>query len=137
VRLAETKLERDEAIELVERMRQHVDDADAVIQSWIEIDQLELGDDGRYQLSDSLSAKCDLLLDKYNELVKKWNKWCSKIAPGEIGRPLAASEAQIAQVLKLHKDAVPVRLIVDETGLGRQTVRTIIGREHRTDRARR
>jgi hypothetical protein len=37
-------------------------------------------------------------------------------------------------VLKLHRTGIQLRLIVDETGLGLQTVRTVIGRKTRTDR---
>jgi hypothetical protein len=37
-------------------------------------------------------------------------------------------------VLKLRKEGMPYRLIMDETGLGLQTIRTIIGRKERTDR---
>jgi hypothetical protein len=133
-RADELKLERDEAYELVERMKQHVDDADNVINSWIEADQLELGDNGLYQFSPSLSTRYDEMLDKHLVLIKQWNSFAAMIAPRDVGRPLAASEAQCATVLKLHAEGTPLRLIVDETSLGLQTVRTIIGREHRTDR---
>ena len=82
------------------------------------------------------------MLADYNKLVdenhrlasENYRLWC-KILPGDIGRPLAASEARHAQVLKLRKEGTPLRLIVDETGLGLQTVRTILGRQNRTDRA--
>jgi hypothetical protein len=56
------------------------------------------------------------------------------VAPQDVGRPLDADEAQCARVLKLRKEGTPYRLIMDETALSLQTVRTIIGREHRTDR---
>ena len=46
----------------------------------------------------------------YLALEKKWNRFVPEynrlVAPKEIGRPLAASDTQIAQVLKLHR-AVP------------------------------
>ena len=47
------------------------------------------------------------------------------------GRPLAASEAQVAAVLKLHKASKSLRWIADETSLSLQTVRTIVGRKQR------
>ena len=42
-----------------------------------------------------------------------------------------------AQVLKLKRKGMSIRAIMDETGLGMQTVRTIMGREERTDRTSR
>ena len=109
-----------------------------MIEDWIAADELELGDDGLYRLSATVSTKYDELLDRYVALVKDWNKFVGEyiavIAPKDVGRPLAASDAQVAQVLKLRKEGTPYRLIVDETGLGLQTVRTIIGRKDRTDR---
>jgi Helix-turn-helix domain of resolvase len=74
------------------------------------------------------------LLDENQRLASENYKLWFQIIPGDIGRPLAASEAQCKQVLKLRKEGTPLRLIVDETGLGLQTVRTIIGRETRSDR---
>jgi hypothetical protein len=38
------------------------------------------------------------------------------------------------KIVKLRAEGTPLRLIVDETSLGMQTVRTIIGRKQRTDR---
>ena len=137
-RIDELKQERDEAYELVERMNQHVDVADAVIQSWIEVDQLQLGDNG-YRLKEGMGFQLDELARKYRELQRDWNKFVdiynATINPRDVGRPLAASKAQCAQILKLHAEGNPLRLIVDEVKpLGLQTIRTVIGRKHRTDR---
>jgi Helix-turn-helix domain of resolvase len=44
----------------------------------------------------------------------------------DVGRPLAASEAQAATVTKLHKAGKSLRAIVDETSLSPRTVRTIV-----------
>ena len=101
-RIAQMKQERDEAYELVDRMKQHVEDADELIQQWISAEQLELGDNGMYQMSVSLASQYDSLRDKYYALIKSWNRIVPMIAPKDIGRPLAASEAQCKQVLKLH-----------------------------------
>jgi transposase len=51
-----------------------------------------------------------------------------------VGRPLAASEAQCAQVSKLRKAGTSLRGIAEETGLGLNTVRTIVGKANGTDR---
>lgn len=99
---------------------------------------MQLGDDG-YSCQTGLAIEQhDQLIARHHDLLRRWNAMVGKyhaiVAPKDIGRPLAASEAEIAQVLKLRKEGVPLRLIVDETNLGRQTVRTILGRENRTDR---
>jgi Helix-turn-helix domain of resolvase len=52
----------------------------------------------------------------------------------DLGRPLAASDAQCAQVRKLRKAKMSLREIAEETSLSLQTVRTIIGCEARSDR---
>ena len=56
------------------------------------------------------------------------------MAPRDVGRPLAASEAQVSTVSKLHKAGRSLRQIEDETSLGLQTVRTIVGRKQGKDR---
>lgn len=45
------------------------------------------------------------LVDDYNDLVGRWNKYLPIInqRTQPIGRPLAASEAQVDTVRKLHK----------------------------------
>ena len=95
---------------------------------------MQLGDDGKWCWHANLADRYDALLERYRVLVKHWNKMLAVWAPQDVGRPLGASEAQCAAVLKLRKEGTPYRLIMDETGLSLETVRTIIGREQRTDR---
>ena len=45
-RIAEMRVERDEAFELVEQMKEHVSDVDALIDSWIEEFEIQLSQDG-------------------------------------------------------------------------------------------
>jgi hypothetical protein len=62
------------------------------------------------------------LVAKHNELARKWNY---KILGGQpVGRPLAASEAQIA----LRDAGTSLRTIAEETSLGLNTVHTILTR---------
>src|SRR5262245_10896224 len=63
------------------------------------------------------------LVDRYNECVRDWNR---HVVKQNVGRPLAASEAQCVQVLKLHKAGQSLRAIAEETSLGLRTVRTIV-----------
>lgn len=58
----------------------------------------------------------------------------SVVTPRNVGRPLAASEAQVDTVRKLRKAGRSLRGIVDDTSLGLNTVRTIVGRMDGTDR---
>jgi len=46
-RVAEMRAERDQAFELVEQMKEHVSDVDALIDSWIEAFEMQLSEDGK------------------------------------------------------------------------------------------
>ena len=133
-RIEELRQECDKAQDSENRMRDRLEDNRAVIESWIEAFDMQLGDDGKWCWHANLADRYDALLERYRVLVKHWNKMLAVWAPQDVGRPLGASEAQCAAVLKLRKKGTPYRLIMDETGLSLQTVRTIIGREQRTDR---
>ena len=75
-------------------------------------------------------------------LVRKWNAAVDDFnsavpQPRNVGRPLAASDAQCATVLKLRKTGTSLRDIAAETSLGLWTVRTIIDNRAGTDRTSR
>jgi hypothetical protein len=97
------------------------------------------------------------LVDDYNALVRDWNKYIWTARPRRnVGRPLAASEAQRQQVLRLRQSGLDreaffesllsgdlrvgqvrplsLREIAEVTNLGLNTVRTIIAQASRTDR---
>jgi hypothetical protein len=71
-------------------------------------------------------------------VLREWNRFVPKynaiVRAQSVGRPLAASDAQQHQVIKLRKAGKSLRGIVGETGLGIRTVRTIIGKTDGTDR---
>ena len=85
-----------------------------------------------------LIDKYHSLIEKHNALVREWNKLVREcngmVAPKQIGRPLNASDAQCAEVLRLRKAGTSLQDIADDTSLSLRTVRTIIGRDERTDR---
>jgi len=139
-RVAEIKVERDEATELVERMREHVEDADRIIESWIEAFDMRRKDDGDLSWAEWV-GRCEAAQQNYVAIVREWNRFVPDynrvIATKSIGRPLDASDAQVAQVKKLHKVGASLRGIVEETGLSFQTVRTMVGREACSDRTSR
>jgi hypothetical protein len=70
-------------------------------------------------------------VDKYNELVRRWNRYAATIQP--VGRPIEASDAQEQEVVALRKKGVSLRGITKQTGLGLKTVRTIIAHAERND----
>jgi hypothetical protein len=137
--LAEVKTERDAANDLVDRMRQNIEDANALTESWIESFNMQLDDNGMWSFEEDLSADYDELLIQYRDLLRNWNKnvgeFNATIAPKPPGRPLNASDAQCVEVLKLRKRKISLRDIADETSLALSTVRTIIDRDAGTDRS--
>jgi hypothetical protein len=67
---------------------------------------------------------------------RRWNKYLPVInrEPRNVGRPLAASEAQVVQVRKLRKAGRSLRHIAEDTSLSVDTVRTIVGKMNGNDR---
>jgi hypothetical protein len=49
-RVTELRQERDEARDLVQRMQERLEDNDALIDSWIEAFDMQLNDNGNWQL---------------------------------------------------------------------------------------
>ncbi|MGY2995830.1 hypothetical protein [Mesorhizobium sp. URHB0026] len=131
-----------EARDLVDRMREHVDDVSSSIETWVTAFDLSLGEDGVWKIDRSQSDVWEKHLQLHEEhlaLIRKWNKFVPEynaaILARDIGRPLAASEAQRADVLKRHKAGESLRAISKATALGLRTVRTIIDKHQGTDRA--
>jgi hypothetical protein len=149
-RLKDLSEELAETKDRHERMRQHVIDAAAMIDRWIDAFDLQVTEEGKYKpAAPHIIDSYDALVKDYNDLLKqfedlreKWNAhvpiWNAEIAPKRkraVGRPLAASEAQCRKVLRLRAEGKSIRFIADEMNLGMQTVRTIIDRKDYADRA--
>ena len=96
-----------------------------------------LGDDGKWTWDPFMDRHNDLV-DKYDALLRDWNKFVGEynavVQPRPVGRPLEASEAQQVDVLRRRKSGESLQHIANETSLGLQTVRTIIGKANGTDR---
>jgi hypothetical protein len=137
-RIQELRDEIDEQRDLINRLREHADDYVNSIEAWKESFGMTMTEDGKWTWAPFWNGHGELI-DAYNDLVRQWNKYLPRIngEPRNVGRPLAASEAQCVQVLKLHKGGVSLRAIVDETNLGLRTVRTIIDQKRGTDRTTR
>jgi hypothetical protein len=129
--------ERDEALELVREMREHIEAQDQLIEEWKYACDMELRDDGKLQWdADASAADYDALEKKHNALVRDWNKYLYRAKIKPPGRPLAASDEQQDKVKALRKKKLPLRQIARETGLSLQTVRTVLDKGTRRDRTK-
>jgi hypothetical protein len=137
-RIAELKDEIDESRDLVRRMEEHAEEDREYLENFIMVFGLTLNDDGEWTNGEFIRAygeAChrweDLRL-RYNKLVDRFNRNIAKVQP--VGRPLAASEAQQAQIVKHHKAGKSARWIAEEMTLSRRTVTTVIDKLDGTDR---
>jgi len=135
-RIAELREEIDKQRELISRLREHAEDYDACVERWAEAFNMVMTDDGSWTWQ-PFWDNYKKTIDDYNNLVRCWNKYLPLIKhrPRPVGRPLDASEAQVADVLRLHKQGLSQRGITEELTLGLNTVRTIIAKRNGTDRA--
>jgi hypothetical protein len=138
-RLQELKADLDKANDLIERQREHVQDSSDLIDSWIEAFDMHLNAEGVWEWRASFVEGHEWF-GKYVALAKQWNQivpeYNAVVAPRRrnVGRPLAASDAQRQTVLKLRKAGQSLRAIAEETSLGLNTVRTIVDQRDQRDR---
>jgi hypothetical protein len=137
-RINELKTELDEQRELVRAMEEHIKQADEELESFCDTFGLVLDEDGKWTNSEAVKeeqrradAHHDLVV-RYNKLVRRFNANIARVNP--IGRPLATSEGQQAQILKHHKAGRSSRWIAEEMTLSRRAVTTVIGKSGGTDR---
>src|SRR5262249_50746513 len=111
---------------------------DEYLETFITTFGLTLDEDGRYHNGEFIKRHNDLidnssdLISRYNKLVGAFNRNIAVVNP--VGRPIAASEAQQAEIVKHHKRGKSERWIAEELNLSRRTVTTIIGKLDGTDR---
>lgn len=139
-RIRELRADLNKAEALMSEEREHVESANAAIEAWIEAFNMTQDENGKWTYANWYNNAVEAG-ERYVELVKKWNRavhdFNSMVRQRNVGRPLGASEAQVAQVRKLHKAGRSLRAIAEETSLGFQTVRTIIDKGDRRDRTSR
>jgi hypothetical protein len=112
--------------EHIERAHEQVEKSNQTIRQWIEGFEMTVADKGWARKEDLIECYYDLV-NEYNKLVRKWNRYIGSIKTRQaIGRPLRANEAQQARVRKLRKVGHTVREIANETNLSFQTIRTIL-----------
>jgi DNA-binding CsgD family transcriptional regulator len=138
------RLEVNEARNVVDQMRERIEDSDALLDTCIEVFQMYQDDDGVWMFDSRQTEIWNdyaALLEQHNKLIREWNKFVGDynrtVAPRNTGRPIAASEAQQTQVLKLRKKEKSLRAIAAETNLTLRTVRTIVEKADGKDRASR
>jgi hypothetical protein len=139
-RIKVLRLELNEAEQLISEEREHVEEADRLIDSWIESFDMTQGENGKWTYNQWVND-CVAARDNYLDLVKKWNRHVSAfnnaIIRRNVGRPIAASEAQQAQIIQHHKTGKSERWIAEEMTLSRRTVTTAINKKRGSDRTTR
>jgi len=136
-RLQEVKADLDKANDLVQRMREQVQECDEIVEAWKEAFDMRPTDSGSWTWAPWVN-RCEEWHDEYVDIARKWNYivpiFNAKVRPRNVGRPLAASDAQRETVLKLRKRRMSLRAIAEETSLGLSTVRTIVDQGDQRDR---
>ena len=137
-RISELRDEIDQSRELMQQMEEHVQERDEYLEMFISTFGLTLNDDGEWRNGEFIQGHNELvdkfnnLINRYNRLVRDYNQYA--MPPQPVGRPIAASGAQQAQVLRLRKRGMSLRGIAGEMSLGLPTVRTIIDKLNGSDR---
>lgn len=147
-RIEELRQEIDEQRDLIQRLSEYADDYANTIERWKEAFGMEQTEDGKWSWgpfvreayewrhnADWHRKEHNALVAKHNELTRKWNV---KLIGGQpVGRPLGASETQIKTVLEIRERGTSLRSIAEETGLGLNTVRTVVDKKRDAGRAAR
>jgi hypothetical protein len=101
-----------------DKIRLFVEKLRSRFQAFITTFDLVLNDNGEWENGEFINEH-NLLIDKYNELLSRYNKLVRDynhhaVVPQPVGRPIAASEAQQAEVAKHHKRSKVARWIAEE-----------------------
>src|SRR5262249_3006875 len=136
-RIAELKDELESERDLTQQMADQIQRYEETIEAWKRAFDMVINEEGVWVWSPNYTNGNEWV-EKYQSLLREGNKFVGEYnATGRksnVGRPLAASDAQCETVRKMHKAGTSLRNIADETNLGLNTVRTIIGRANGTDR---
>jgi regulator of protease activity HflC (stomatin/prohibitin superfamily) len=136
-RIQELKSDLDKAHDLIQRQDEQIQDFAEVIERWKEAFGMVFDDKGLLTWNPFV-AQAESWRDRYNDLLRKWNRfvgdYTATVRRRNVGRPLAASDAQRETVLRLRGAGKSLRTIADETNLGLNTVRTIVDQGNRPDR---
>jgi uncharacterized coiled-coil protein SlyX len=137
-RLQELKADLDKASDLVQRQDAHIRDCAETIEAVKAAFEMTLRDDGVWVWNEAVVAG-EKWHDRYIDLVHKWNRNvadfnATMVRRRNVGRPLAATDAQRQAVIKLRAAGKSLRAVATQTSLGLTTVRTILDQRERRDR---
>jgi len=139
-RIRELRNDLNKAEVLISEEREHIESANAAIEAWIEAFNMVQGENGQWTYAPWVD-ECIAARDAFIDLVKKWNREVASfnriVVRRNVGRPIAASEAQQAQIIQHHKAGKSERWIAEEMTLSRRTVTTAINKKRGTDRTTR
>jgi hypothetical protein len=141
-RIKELRRELGEAEELVSEEREYIEQAMATIDAWKEAFGMVQDEKGVWRWDEwmdrwtQMNKTYDAVVTKWNRFVGEYNEMLALVLKRKrnVGRPLGADEAQVAQVRKLRKAGRSLRGIEQDTGLALATVRTIVDRDDGGDR---
>ena len=136
-RLDDIRREHDETVALVSIQCETLALQDEALQNWRDhidvffwVEAIKDAEASRKEYADRYEA----LLAKWNAFVPEYNKVVAQ-KKRNFGRPPAASNAQAARVLDLHKADQSLRSIAEDINIGVRTLRTIIDKKDGVDRA--
>jgi hypothetical protein len=155
-RIRELKAEKDAEGKTIAALAERLQDARDQIDRWIDAFEMTENEKGEYDLSE-YDKRLDKCIDERNAILREWNQQVDRFnfinnrvtiivnRDGDwkgirlrmmrnFGRPLAASPAQQDKVRELHVAGLSLNRIVEETNLGKRTVRTILDKKARRDR---
>jgi hypothetical protein len=138
-RLQELKADLDKANDLAQRQDDHVRVCAETIEALKAAFEMQLREDGVWVWNDTVVAG-EKWHDRYIDLVHKWNRNvadfnATMVRRRNVGRPLAATDAQQQTVIRLRTAGKSLRAIAEQTRLGLTTVRTILDQRQRRDRS--
>jgi hypothetical protein len=137
-RISELKGELESERDLTHRLAEQVQASSDTIEAWKHCFEMVPNEEGVWEWQHAFAQGREWY-EKYKLLLREWNQFVPQynaaVRKRNVGRPLAASDAQCANVRRLHKAGKSLRHIADETNLGVATVRTIVGQANGTDRS--
>jgi hypothetical protein len=102
-------------------------------EQWIDVFEMQQNERGHWLFDPAQSELWEnhaALLQQHQQLIRQWNRFVAeynaRISPRERGRPIAASAAEQAAVMKRRKAGESLRTIAAATSLSLRTVLTIV-----------
>jgi len=111
--IADLRREKDELNDLIWRLEEYIADCNGVMEAWRDTFDIKETDKGvwTWELGSALGSP-------RNALARRFDRRVRLVHERDVGRPLAASEEDVAVVTKMHKDGKSLRRIAEEMELG-------------------